>query len=139
MGSYAENEQDAREHAEWQRQFAEEKLEEAKELAKEKPVATMDEIMEHRALKRAEENAERHESGINDWQSFLDKTNNGEDFERNDEQDLIIMEIHQIVDNNILYGSPPYSLESAEEILLDILNDLTSMKERLGLDEGGKI
>jgi len=137
MGSYAENEQDAREHAEWQRQFAEEKLEEARELAKEKPVVTMDEIMEHRGLRRAEENAERHMKGQETWTSFMEKTNNGEDFERNDQQDLIIMEIHQIVDNNILYGSPPYSLESAEEILLDILNDLTSMKERLGL--GGNI
>ena len=34
MGSYAENEQDAREYAEWQRQFAEEKLEEQRERAK---------------------------------------------------------------------------------------------------------
>ena len=117
MGSYAENEQDAREYAELKRQFAEEKLEEQRKLGgfgwtKEKPVITMDEILEHR--RRA-------------WQLSL---------KRDEQQKLIFMEIHQIVDNNILYGSPPYSFESAEEILLDIINDLTSVKERLGLASG---
>ena len=134
MSSYAENEQDAREHAEWQRQFAEEKLEEAKELAKEKPVMTMDEIMDHRFQQRNLENAERHMDAQNDWSGFLESTNNGEDYERSDEQENLLNEINQIVNNNILYGTPPYSLESAEGILLDIINDLTSMKERLGLD-----
>ena len=134
MGSYAENEQDAREHAEWQRQFAEEKLEEAKELAEEKPVITMDEVLDHRTRQRNLENAERHMDAQNDWSTFLENTNGGEDYERSDEQLNILREINQIVDNNILYGTPPYSLESAEGILLDILNDLTSMKERLGLD-----
>ena len=139
MGSYAENEQDAREHAEWQRQFAEEKLEEAKELAQEKIVITMDEVLDHRTRQRNLENAERHMDAQNDWSAFLENTNGGEDYERSDEQQNLLNEIDQIVGNNILYGTPPYSLESAEEILLDILNDLTSMKERLGLDEGGKI
>ena len=134
MSSYAENEQDAREHAEWQRQFAEEKLEEAKELAKEKPVMTMDEIMDHRFQQRNLENAERHMDAQNDWSAFMESTNNGEDYERSDEQQNLLLEIDQIVNNNILYGTPPYSLESAEGILLDIINDLTSMKERLGLD-----
>jgi len=134
MGSYAENEQDAREHAEWQRQFAEEKLEEAKELAKEKPVITMDEVLDHRTRQRNLENAERHMDAQNDWSTFLENTNGGEDYERSDEQQNLLLEIDQIVANNMLYGTPPYSLESAEGILLDILNDLTSMKERLGLD-----
>ena len=137
MGSYAENEQDAREHAEWQRQFAEEKLEEAKELAQEKPVITMDEILDHRFNQRNLENAERHMDAQNDWSAFMESTNNGEDYERSDEQQNLLLEIDQIVGNNILYGTPPYSLESAEGILLDIINDLTSMKERLGL--GGNI
>ena len=134
MSSYAENEQDAREHAEWQRQFAEEKLEEQRERAKEKPVLTMDEVLDHRFQQRNLENAERHMDAQNDWSAFLKNTNGGEDFERSDEQQNLLLEIDQIVGNNILYGTPPYSLESAEGILLDIINDLTSMKERLGLD-----
>ena len=139
MGSYAENEQDAREHAEWQRQFAEEKLEASKELAEEKPVITMDEVLDHRTRQRNLENAERHMDAQNDWSTFLENTNGGEDYERSDEQQHLLLEIEQIVGNNILYGTPPYSLESAEGILLDILNDLTSMKERLGLDSGGQV
>ena len=118
MGSYAENEQDARERAEWQRQFAEEKLEEAKELAKEKPVITMDEVLDHRTRQRNLENAERHMDAQNDWSTFLENTNGGEDYERSDEQQNLLLEIDQIVANNMLYGTPPYSLESAEGILL---------------------
>ena len=139
MSSYAENEQDAREHAEWQRQFAEEKLEEQRERVKVRPLVTMDEIMDYRVQQRNLENAERHMDAQNDWSSFLESTNNGEDYERSDEQQNLLNEIDQIVGHNILYGTPPYSLESAEDILLDILNDLTSMKERLGLDSGGQI
>jgi hypothetical protein len=139
MGSYAENEMDAREHAEWQRQFAEEKLEEVKKLAKEKPVMTMDEVMDHRFQQRNLENAERHMDAQNDWSAFMESTNNGEDYERSDEQENLLNEIHQIVTNNMLYGTPPYSLESAEGILLDIINDLTSMKERLGLDASSEV
>ena len=135
MGSYAENEQDAREHAEWQRQFAEEKLEEQRErVAEEKPVVTMDEILDHRFQQRNLENAERHMDAQNDWSAFMESTNNGEDYERSDEQQNLLLEIDQIVANNMLYGTPPYSLESAEGILLDILNDLTSMRERLGIN-----
>ena len=141
MGSYAENEQDAREHAEWQREFAEEKLEQARFnatlLDEKKPVVTMDEILDHRFQQRNLENAERHMDAQNDWSTFLKNTNDGEDFERSDEQQNLLLEIDQIVANNMLYGTPPYSLESAEDILLDIINDLTSMKERLGL--GGNI
>ena len=141
MGSYAENEQDAREHAEWQREFAEEKLEQARFnatlLDEKKPVVTMDEILDHRFQQRNLENAERHMDAQNDWSAFLENTNGGEDFERSDEQQNLLREIDQIVANNMLYGTPPYSLESAEGILLDIINDLTSMKERLGL--GGNI
>ena len=141
MGSYAENEQDAREHAEWQREFAEEKLEQARFnatlLDEKKPVVTMDEILDHRFQQRNLENAERHMDAQNDWSTFLKNTNDGEDFERSDEQQNLLLEIDQIVANNMLYGTPPYSLESAEGILLDIINDLTSMKERLGL--GGNI
>ena len=143
MGSYAENEQDAREHAEWQRQFAEEKLEQAKFnatlLDEEKPVVAMDEIIQHRFQQRNLENAERHMDAQNDWSTFLENTNGGEDFERSDEQQHLLLEIDQIVANNILYGTPPYSLESAEGILLDIINDLTSMKERLGLDSASDV
>ena len=134
MGSYAENEQDAREHAEWQREFAEEKLEEQRERAKEKPVVTVDEILDHRFQQRNLENAERHMDAQNDWSAFMESTNNGEDYERSDEQQNLLLEIDQIVANNMLYGTPPYSLESAEGILLDILNDLTSMRERLGIN-----
>jgi|APSaa5957512493_1039668.scaffolds.fasta_scaffold15371_6 hypothetical protein len=142
MSSYAENEQDAREYAELKREFAEEKLEEARFnktlLDEEKPVVTMDEIMEHRFEQRNLENAERHMKAQNDWSSFLERYSNPDgDYERSEEQLNILGEIEQIVRNNILYGTPPYSLESAEDILLDILNDLTSMKERLGL--GGNI
>ena len=139
MGSYAENEQDAREYAELQRQFAEEKLEEQRErVAEEKPVVTMDEILDHRFQQRNLENAERHMKAQNDWSSYLEKYPSPDgDYERSDEQQNLLREIDQIVGNNILYGTPPYSLESAEEILLDIINDLTSMKERLGL--GGNI
>jgi len=139
MGSYAENEMDAREHAEWQRQFAEEKLQEQRELAKEKPVVTMDEILDQRFQQRNLENAERHMDAQNDWSAFLENTNGGEDYERSDEQQNLLNEIEQIVGHNILYGTPPYSLESAEGILLDIINDLTSMKERLGLDSTSQI
>ena len=136
MGSYAENEQDAREYAELQRQFAEERLEEQRErVAKEKPVVTMDEIIQHRFQQRNLENAERHMKAQNDWSAYLEKYPNPDgDYERSEEQTMLLMEINQIVTNNIAYGTPPYSLESAEEILLDILNDLTSMKERLGLN-----
>ena len=134
MSSYAENEQDAREHAEWQRQFAEEKLEEQRERAKEKPVMTMDEIMDHRFQQRNLENAERQMDAQNDGSAFMESTNKCEDYERSDEQENLLNEINQIVNNNILYGTPPYSLESAEGILLDILNDLTSMRERLGIN-----
>ena len=139
MGSYAENEQDAREFAELQRQFAEEKLEAVKELAKEKPVVTMDEILDHRFQQRNLENAERHMDAQNDWSAFLENTNGGEDYERSDEQQNLLNEIEQIVGHNMLYGTPPYSLESAEGILLDIINDLTSMKERLGLDASSQV
>jgi len=139
MGSYAENEMDAREHAEWQRQFAEEKLEEQRELAKEKPVVTMDEILDQRFQQRNLENAERHMDAQNDWSAFLENTNGGEDYERSDEQQNLLNEIEQIVGHNMLYGTPPYSLESAEGILLDIINDLTSMKERLGLDASSQV
>jgi len=131
MGSYAENEQDAREYAELQRQFAEEKLEEQRGR-----VITMDEILDHRFQQRNLENAERHMDAQNDWSAFLENTNGGEDFERSDEQQNLLNEIEQIVGHNMLYGTPPYSLESAEGMLLDIINDLTSMKERLGLAEG---
>jgi hypothetical protein len=144
MGSYAENEQDAREYAELKRQFAEEKLEEQRKLGgfgwtKEKPVITMDEILDQRFQQRNLENAERHMDAQNDWSTFLENTNGGGDYERSDEQLNILREINQVVDNNILYGTPPYSLESAEEILLDIINDLTSMKERLGLDMASEL
>jgi hypothetical protein len=140
MGSYAENEQDAREYAELQRQFAEEKLEEQKERVKVRPLVTMDEIMDYRFQQRNLENAERHMDAQNDWSAYLERYPNPDgDYERSDEQQNLLREIDQIVGNNILYGTPPYSLESAEDILLDILNDLTSMKERLGLDSGGQI
>ena len=94
MGSYAENEQDAREYAELQREFAEENL-----LDEEKPMVTMDEVMYFR------------------------------------KRDRLISEINTIVSNNILYGQPPHihHYQPAEEILCDIINDLTSMKRHLEL------
>ena len=99
----------------------------------------MDEIMDHRFQQRNLENAERHMDAQDDWSVFLKNTNGGEDYERSDEQQNLLLEIDQIVGNNMLYGTPPYSLESAEGILLDILNDLTSMKERLGLDSASDV
>ena len=139
MGSYAENEQDAREFAELQRQFAEEKLVEQRGRVEEKIVITHDDLLDQRFQERNLENAERHMDAQNDWSTFLKNTNGGEDFERSDEQQNLLNEIEQIVGHNILYGTPPYSLESAEGILLDIINDLTSMKERLGLDSTSQI
>ena len=53
MSSYAENEEDAREYAELQRQFAEEAEEERRLLGEEKPVVHMNEILDHRARERA--------------------------------------------------------------------------------------
>ena len=107
-------------------------------VAEEKPVVTMEEIIQHRFQQRNLENAERHMKAQNDWSAYLERYPNPDgDYERSDEQLNLLREINQIVDNNIVYGTPPYSLESAEEILLDIINDLTSMKERLGL--GGQI
>ena len=99
-----------------------------------KPVITMDEIVEHRREQRNEENAGRHMDAQETWAEWVEK--NGEDFEREPQQENLIREIEQVVSLNIGYGSPPYSLESAEGILLDIINDLTSIKERLGLESG---
>ena len=76
MSSYAENEQDAREYAELQRQFAEEKLEEQKERVKVRPLVTMDEIMDYRAQQRNLENAERHMDAQNDWSAHLERNAN---------------------------------------------------------------
>ena len=103
MGSYAENEQDAREYAELQRQFAEEKLEEQKERAKEeKPVVTMDEIIQHRFQQRSLENAKRHMQAQNDWSAYLEKYENPDgDYERSDEELAILKEINHFVLNEI--------------------------------------
>ena len=131
MSSYAEQEQDAREYAELKAQFEAEKQDELDAERKAKPVVHMNEIMEHRFKQRELENAERHMKAQEYWSDFLEKTNNGEDFERSEAQEEILEEIRFVVKNNIVYGTPPYSLESAEEILLDIINDLTSLKERL--------
>ena len=92
MSSYAENEQDAREYAELQRQFAE-------EAEEEKIVITMDEIVEHRYMQRRTE---------------------------------LLNQINEIVTKNILHGQPPHirHYQPAEEILDDILHDLTSLKQR---------
>ena len=108
-------------------------------MTKEKPVITMDEMLEHRREQRNEENAGRHMDAQETWTEWLEINANGVDFEREPQQELLIKEIEQVVSLNIGYGSTPYSLESAEGILLDIINDLTSMKERLGLDSGGQI
>tara|TARA_R110002051_G_scaffold287567_3_gene350285 strand:+ start:2656 stop:2889 length:234 start_codon:yes stop_codon:yes gene_type:complete len=53
----------------------------------------------------------------------------------------ILNEINEIVQKNMLYGQPPYIShhQPAEEILLDIIHDLTSMKERLGLDMASEL
>jgi len=108
-------------------------------MTKEKPVITMDEILDHRRQQRNEENAGRHMDAQETWTEWLEKNANGDDFEREPQQELLIKEIEQVVQLNIGYGSPPYSLESAEGILLDIINDLTSIKERLGLESGMNI
>jgi hypothetical protein len=136
MGSYAENEEDAREYAELKRQLAEQYLEDQRLLAKKKPVVTMNEIIEHRFEQRELENAGRHMEAQNEWSAYLDRFPldariDGENYERSEGQEEILDEIRLIVKNNIVYGTPPYSLESAEGILLDIINDLTSLKERL--------
>jgi len=108
-------------------------------MDKEKPVVTMDEILDHRRQQRNEENAGRHMDAQETWTEWLEKNANGDDFEREPQQELLIREIEQVVSLNIGYGSPPYSLESAEGILLDIINDLTSIKERLGLDSSNEV
>ena len=108
-------------------------------MTEEKIVITMDEILDHRREQRNEENAGRHMDAQETWTEWLEKNANGEDFEREPQQELLIKEIEQVVSLNIGYGSPPYSLESAEGILLDIINDLTSIKERLGLDSASDV
>ena len=106
-------------------------------MTEEKIVITMDEVLNHRREQRNEENAGRHMDAQETWAEWVEK--NGEDFEREPQQENLIKEIEQVVTLNIAYGSPPYSLESAEGILLDIINDLTSIKERLGLDATSQI
>ena len=102
-------------------------------MTEEKIVITMDEVLNHRREQRNEENAGRHMDAQETWSEWLEKNANGDDFKREPQQELLIKEIEQVVTLNIAYGTPPYSLESAEDILLDIINDLTSIKERLGL------
>ena len=48
-------------------------------------------------------------------------------------RDKLLDQINEIVQNNILYGQPPYIRhhQPAEEILADILHDLTEMQKRL--------
>ncbi len=99
----------------------------------------MDEVLNHRREQRNEANAGRHMDAQETWTEWLEKNANGDDFEREPQQELLIKEIEQVVELNIAYGSPPYSLESAEGILLDIINDLTSIKERLGLDSASDV
>ena len=106
-------------------------------MTEEKIVITMDEVLNHRREQRNEENAGRHMNAQETWAEWVER--NGEDFEREPQQENLIKEIEQVVTLNIAYGSPPYSLESAEGILLDIINDLTSIKERLGLDATSQI
>lgn len=106
-------------------------------MDKEKPVVTMNEILDHRRQQRNEENAGRHMDAQETWTEWVEK--NGDDFEREPQQENLIREIEQVVSLNIAYGTPPYSLESAEDILLDIINDLTSIKERLGLDSASAV
>ena len=108
-------------------------------MDKEKPVITMDEILDHRREQRNEENAGRHMDAQETWTEWLERNANGDDFKREPQQELLIKEIEQVVSLNIAYGSPPYSLESAEDILLDIINDLPSIKERLGLDSASDV
>ena len=106
----------------------------------------MDEVLNHRREQRNEENAGRHMDAQETWADWM-KNNRPDDdnrlasdrFEREPQQELLIKEIEQVVTLNIAYGSPPYSLESAEGILLDIINDLTSIKARLGLDATSQI
>ena len=106
-------------------------------MTEEKIVITMDEVLNHRREQRNEENAGRHMDAQETWAEWVER--NGEDFEREPQQENLIKEIEQVVTLNIAYGTPPYSLESAEGILLDIINDLTSIKERLGLDSTSQI
>ncbi len=108
-------------------------------MTEEKIVITMDEVLNHRREQRNEENAGRHMDAQETWTEWLEKNANGDDFEREPQQENLIREIEQVVSLNIGYGSPPYSLESAEGILLDIINDLTSIKERLGLDSASDV
>ena len=80
-------------------------------------------------VKRSLENVERQLKGINDWQSWL-ASDEGKNYARPEEEELLFKQINEIVDKNIFYGSPPYSLEGATEILDDIINDLVNLKER---------
>ena len=81
-------------------------------MTEEKIVITMDEVLNHRREQRNEENAGRHMNAQETWAEWVER--NGEDFEREPQQENLIKEIEQVVSFNIGYGSPPYSLESAE-------------------------
>ena len=54
-------------------------------------------------VKRSLENVERQLKVINDWQSWLD-SDEGKNYARPEEEELLFKQINEIVDKNIFYG-----------------------------------
>jgi len=112
-------------------------------MTEEKITITMDEILQHRFNQRKQENAQRHHDAIdrlNEWKQHAQEVGlDPDNYEYDDEDQRIFMEINQIIDLNIRYSRPPWALQTSEELLLDLINDLTSLKERLGLESSGQV
>ena len=112
-------------------------------MTEEKITITMDEIIQHRFNQRKQENAQRYHDSIdrlNEWKQHANEVGlDPDNYEYDEAEERLFMEINQIVDLNIRYSRPPWALQTSEELLLDLINDLTSLKERLGLDSSGQV
>ena len=112
-------------------------------MTEEKITITMDEILQHRFNQRKQENAQRYHDSIdrlNEWKQHANEVGlDPEGYEYDEAEERLFMEINQIIDLNIRYSRPPWALQTSEELLLDLINDLTSLKERLGLESSGQV
>ena len=103
---------------------------------------TMLELMEEAKEKLDEIRDGNHAVGQARWYDFIkgqgDFEGNGWDG-RSEEQTAILDEVYEIVNKNVVYGTPPYSLESAEEIIDDILADLTILKNKLAYESANEV
>jgi len=103
---------------------------------------TMLELMEEAKEKLDEIRDTNHAVGQSRWYDFIKGQGDfdGEGWEgRSEEQTAILDEMYSIVDKNVVYGTPPYALESAEEIIDDILADLTILKNRLAYESANEV